>query len=300
MTRRPTPIARPAGPEVRPVTARAGAPAKRPARPAPAAAPARRRPARGGRGTRATGTSADTVSSTSAQRFAARVRSRRRRRIGIAVLAVAAVAGLVWTVLYSPPATLRTVHVAGTTRVDAANVRSAAVAEIGRPLLFVDVGAVAARVRRDRLVEGVSVRRHWPSALVITVRERSPVAAVPGGPGVQLVDRDGVVIGGAAAPPPGLPVLRVDLQQAGPGALRACLAVSAALPESLSRQVHQMGADSAESVWLVLLNGSRVVWGGADSSARKAEVLLALLQGKPASVYDVSAPDAPAVTRRHH
>jgi len=303
MTRRPTPIARPAGPEVRPVPDRAAAPAQRPARPAPAApaaAPAGRRPAHGGRGTRSTGTSADTVSSTSAQRFAARVRSRRRRRIGIAVLAVGAVAGLVWTVLYSPPATLRTVYVAGTTRVDAANVRAAAVAEVGRPLLFVDIGAVAARVRRDRLVQGVSVRRQWPSTLLITVRERSPVAAVPGGPGVQLVDRDGVVIGGAAAPPPGLPLLRVDLQQAGPGALRACLATSAALPESLSRQVHQMGADSAESVWLVLRNGSRVVWGGADSSARKAEVLLALLRGKPAAAYDVSAPDAPAVIRRHH
>jgi len=117
---------------------------------------------------------------------------------------------------------------------------------------------------------------------------------------VQLVDRDGVVIGGAVAPPPGLPLLRVDLEQAGVGALRACLAVSAALPASLSRQVHQMGADGPESVWLVLRSGSRVMWGGADSSARKAEVLLALLQGKPATGYDVSAPDAPAVTRPHH
>src|SRR5262249_34827113 len=77
------------------------------------------------------------------------------------------------------------------------------------------------------------------------VRERTPVAAVPGGPGVQLVDRDGVVIGGAAAPPPGLPLLRGDLQRAGPGAVRACPATSAALPPSPSPQGHQTGARSA-------------------------------------------------------
>ena len=51
---------------------------------------------------------------------------------------------------------------------------------------------------------------------------------------------------------------------------------------------------SAADVRLLLSDGTTVVWGTADRSARKAEVLLALL-GHPARGYDVSAPDRPAL-----
>jgi cell division protein FtsQ len=55
-----------------------------------------------------------------------------------------------------------------------------------------------------------------------------------------------------------------------------------------------VAAASADDVTLVLRDRTRIVWGSAADSARKADVLRALLR-RPGTVYDVSAPDAPAV-----
>jgi cell division protein FtsQ len=48
-------------------------------------------------------------------------------------------------------------------------------------------------------------------------------------------------------------------------------------------------------VQLALKGGKTVKWGSADESERKAAVLAALLT-RPGKVYDVAAPDAPAVS----
>jgi cell division protein FtsQ len=259
--------------------------------------------------------SRSTVSKTSAQRFAARVRSRRRRRILIGLGVAVLLAGAAWALLASPWATARRIEVAGLHRVDAAAVRAAARPELGRPLLLADTGRIAAQVRRQPLVAAVEVSRRWPSTLQVTVRERNPVAAVPGPNGVRLVDVDGVVVDLAMLPPPNLPLVEVEVGTPGsaeasdpsanpatsplPGAaaLRACLAVLEGMPAGLRAQVHQIGADGPESVWLVLNDRSRVQWGGAERTPLKAQVLQALRRQRAAR-YDVSAPDAPAVSGR--
>jgi cell division protein FtsQ len=262
--------------------------------------------------------SRSTVSTTSAQRFAARVRSRRRRRVliglGVAVLLI----GAAWALLASPWATVRRIEVGGLHRVDAAAVRAVARPELGRPLLLADTGRVAAQVRRQPLVAAVQVSRRWPSTLRVTVRERTPVAAVPGPNGVRLVDVDGVVVDLAMLPPPNLPVVEVDVGSHGSAqpsgdpsanparspvpraaALRACLAVLEGMPAGLRDQVRRIGAEGPESVWLVLDDHSRVQWGGADRTPLKAKVLQALRRQRAAR-YDVSAPDVPAVSGKLH
>jgi cell division protein FtsQ len=258
--------------------------------------------------------SGSTVSRTSAQRFAARVRSRRRRRVLIGLAVAALLAGAAWVLLVSPWATVRRVEVAGLHRVDAVAVQVAARPELGRPLLLADTDRVAAQVGRQPLVAEVEVSRHWPSTLRVMVRERNPVAAVPGPNGVRLVDVDGVVVDLAVLPPPNLPLVEVDVgttpaadpsenparsPMPGAAALRACLAVLEGIPAGLRAQVDQIGADGPESVWLVLDDRSRVQWGGAEQTRLKAEVLKALRR-QHAARYDVSAPDAPAVSGRLH
>jgi cell division protein FtsQ len=167
---------------------------------------------------------------------------------------------------------------------------------MGGPLLLADTGRIAAQVRRQPLVAAVEVSRRWPSTLRVRVRERNPVAAVPGPNGVRLVDVDGVVVDLALLPPPRLPVVEVDVgTTSGAAALRACLAVLEGMPAGLRDQVHQIGADGPESVWLVLDDRSRVQWGGAEQTPLKADVLQALRRQRAAR-YDVSAPDAPAVS----
>jgi cell division protein FtsQ len=248
-------------------------------------------------------TGGSTVSASSAARFAARVRSRRRRRIAVVLAVVLLVVVAAGASLYSPWTTVRRISVSGTHRIDPASVTGLLADQRGRPLLLVDTGALQARVRALRLVAGVSVQRQWPGGLLVVVRERQAVAAVPSGAGVRLVDVDGVEVATAAKAPPGLPVVQVDLAKAGPGSLPAVLEVLKGLPPSLSTQVSAIGAGSPDSVWLTLVDGSRVLWGSSADTPNKAVVLsrlrvaaqLAGARGRGRQ-YDVSAPDAPAVS----
>ena len=58
-----------------------------------------------------------------------------------------------------------------------------------------------------------------------------------------------------------------------------------------------MTASTADDVTLTLTTGERVVWGSADDSAKKAQVLAGLIRDQHAATraasveYDVSAPD---------
>jgi cell division protein FtsQ len=235
-----------------------------------------------------------TVSATSAHRFAARVRSRRRRTWSLGIGGVALVLLLGWVLLGSPWLVTRTVQVSGTTRVDAALLARFGEPELGRPLLLARTGAVQRRALGLELVTSASVSRQWPGTLRIRVQERSPVAAVPGAGGVRLVDPDGVVVQTVARAPARLPLLRLDTDAAlGGPAVRACLQVLDGLPASLRDRVRQIGATSPDGVWLLLGDSVRVQWGGADQTPLKARVLRAMLPRRAAE-YDVSAPHAPA------
>lgn len=240
-----------------------------------------------------------TVTST-AQRFAARARARRRQR-RLAVLAiVAGLAVLAWLVLGSSWLSVRSIVITGTQRVPVAEVRALAEPEVGDPMLLADPAALAARVRSIPLVAEVRVTRRWPSTLLVTVRERQPVAAVPGeGHGLRLVDPDGFLVAVAQTPPPGLPLVQVDLARAGAPALRSALAVLAQLPPDLRGQLQQIGADSADSVWFTLPGGSRVTWGSPVGGAQKVQALQAVRKARPgAQVYDVSGSDVVAAGTR--
>jgi cell division protein FtsQ len=211
------------------------------------------------------------------------------------------VGGVVWAALWAPWATVREVQVSGTSRVPAGAVVAAADTELGRSMLLARTGDVAERVRREQpLVAGVTVTRAWPSTLRIAVTEREPVAAVPAGDEVRLVDADGVVIErltGDRARRPGLPRVEVDLSRPDAVAtLRACVEVARGLPPELRRIVRRIGASTPDRVELRLAGGARVDWGSGAETPRKAEVLLALLPQK-ASLYDVRSPQTPAVRK---
>jgi cell division protein FtsQ len=237
-----------------------------------------------------------TVSTTSAQRFAARVRARRRRRWLVLVVVLFVLVGGVWGVLKSPWATVSRIEVSGTHRVTAASVRAEAEPELGHPMLLARTADIAARVGGQRLVRSVTVKRHWPSTLRISVVERVPVAAVPNGSQLALVDPDGVVIEQveAAQVPSGLPLIQVSPGVGDAGALRGCLAVLHGLPSSLKKRLQSIGADSTDGIWLKLTGGERVEWGSSDDTPRKARVLTALLR-QHAVEYDVRSPGTPAV-----
>ncbi|MGH3342063.1 MAG: cell division protein FtsQ/DivIB [Carbonactinosporaceae bacterium] len=268
-------------------------------------APQARRPTKGrprGRAatpSRAPSRAPSSVSQTSQGRFAARDRARRWHGVRpflIAGVVLFSAGGLAWLALLSGILAVRHVQVTGTERLSSQEVHRAARVPFGEPLMIMDATALASRVARLREVAYVEVVRRWPDSVEIVVHERRVAAVVPrDGGGFLLVDRVGVVFGRVAVPR-GAPVIRAEPAQSGRGSRRAAVEVLRALPFPVADRVEAVAVDSPYHVVLRLKGGARVVWGGPDESARKAEVLSALM-GREADIYDVSVPAAPTVRR---
>ena len=217
------------------------------------------------------------------------------RYLVAAVLALVLVVGSVWLVYFSSYLALKSADVTGTRHLTKADVLAAADLPVGDPLARVDPDAVARRVRAMAYVKSVEVTREWPDQLLIQVTERTAVAVVDLGGGLRGLDADGVVFSTYRKAPPGLPLVRVsgDPDQ---DALREAARVVAALPASLRARVDHLEVATVDQISLALSGGRTVVWGSADQSELKAEVIGPLLK-QPGSVYDVSAPGQPTSTR---
>ncbi len=228
-------------------------------------------------------------------------RSRRRRVLQLAVGAVL-LAALAWGVWAGPLLTVRSVQVDGAATLPADLVREAAGVEEGTPLLRVDVDAVRSSVAELPQVESVTVARGWPSRVVVTLVERTPIAVV-GEPGRRsLLDARGVLYDSVTGEPPA-GVVPLAVADPGPDdpATTAALTVIGALPAPLREQVGGATAPGPEEVVLTLTDGTVVRWGGPEESAEKAEILTALLDEvaagalEPAAEMDLSVPEAVAL-----
>jgi cell division protein FtsQ len=224
--------------------------------------------------------------------------TRRRPLVWLAgAVVVAALGAFLWA---GPLLSVRTVRVDGVVSLPAAEVQEVAGVAAGSPLLQVDVSAAAARVALLPQVADVQVTRGWPSSVVITVVERTPLAVVEEGGQRTLVDAEGVLFDTITGEPPaGVVPLEVDDPAADDPDTTAGLAAIAALPPEVRGQVSVVTAqDAGSAVTLHLADGTAVVWGDGSEAARKAAVLVALLQQieagevEPAEELDVSAPGA--------
>lgn len=220
---------------------------------------------------------------------------RLRRPRGKAVLFAAAgatiVAVLAWALLGSRLLVVRSVQVVGAGRlVSAAQVLAVAHVPHGVPLIRVDTGAIAHRVEQIRQVQYVVVSKDWPSTVVITVRQRTPVFAVRVAGGYALVDRFGVSVRDVTGQPPGLPVLSLGgagSSLRGNPAVRAAAIVLTELPPRIAHRVRAVSAAGAADVSVTLAKGVVVIWGDTGRAREKAKELTVLMQ-RHARSYDVS------------
>jgi cell division protein FtsQ len=242
------------------------------------------------------------ATSATADLFRARVQARRRARLGWGLGSFVVLALLGYLLLGSPWLRVGQVRVEGLSRVPPASVQLVTAGERGRPMALVDAADLARRVADVPLVRSVEVVRRWPATLVVTVHERQPAAAVPAaGGGYRLLDRDGVLVDQVATRPATVPVLEVDVARVGAPALAAALDVLDGLPADLRKGLTSIGAGSLDDIWFTLDGTGRVVWGSKDDEQRKVVSLRALLGAEPTrassrTVYDVSSPEAPAVS----
>ncbi|GAA3546330.1 cell division protein FtsQ/DivIB [Kribbella ginsengisoli] len=228
------------------------------------------------------------------ERFARRQRLVRWRgwlpwAVGGVIVLLAGV--IAWLFYFSSVLAVSGVKVAGADTVPVATITQVAAAPLGTPLAKVDLTAIADRVRTIQSVADAQVTRAWPNQLKIVVTERVPVVVVTDGSNFELVDATGVAFKTVPARPVDLPeALVVGTRRE--VTISSVVKVSAALPETLRAQVNSISAASPDSITLNLGSNVKVVWGSADDSERKAEVLSVLMK-RDAKVYDVSAPDLP-------
>jgi cell division protein FtsQ len=228
------------------------------------------------------------------QRFARRQRLVRWRgwlpwAVGGLVVVLGGTA--VWLFYFSSALAVSGVRVNGLDTVPLVTITQAAEVPLGEPLVKIDLSAIANRVRAVPAVADAQVTRAWPHQLVILVTERVPVVVVTDGSQFELVDATGTSFRSVPTRPARLPEALV----VGPRrdvTIRSVVTASAALPVALRAEVGSISATSPDSITLNLSSGVKVVWGSADDSGRKAEVLTVLMHRK-AKVYDVSAPDLP-------
>jgi cell division protein FtsQ len=209
----------------------------------------------------------------------------------LTLVLVALVVGSVWAVFFSSYVTARGVEVTGTRTLGSARVERAAQVPIGTPLARVDLGAIRARVESIPSVRLVDVSRSWPHTVHIAVTERTPIAVINRGSGLQALDSEGVMFGKYAARPRHLPLV-ISAPDTRGEALLEVARVLQALPPEIARRVDTVEVATVDKIQLVLAKGRRVLWGSAEQSDQKAEVLRVLLT-RPGQQIDVSVPGRP-------
>jgi cell division protein FtsQ len=240
------------------------------------------------------------VSTLPARLYAARMRSRERWRrlsmtvtVALTLLFISAYI-VVW---HTSVFALTNVRVVGEKTISAQQVIGASALGTGTPLVSVDTGGAATRVEKLPQVALASVSLDWPHTVVITVTERVPAALIPNGSGYDVVDVSGVVFKTVAEPVAGLAVIQIQGGQAvKAAAVPGALAALKALPSGIAHEVTGIAASSAYSIVLTLHGGVTVEWGGSDNATVKAADLVAMMRHGRATRYDVSAPDAPAMS----
>ncbi|MFC7497542.1 MULTISPECIES: cell division protein FtsQ/DivIB [unclassified Nocardioides] len=209
------------------------------------------------------------------------------------VLLIALVAGGVWLVYFSSYLAVKGVEVVGEEQLSAAEIERAAAAPTGEPLATADLDRIRARVESLAPVKSADVTRQWPDHVLVTVTERVPVAVVSIGGKLRGLDEEGVVFRDFAQAPPDLPRIETAADT-GTEALREGALVVGSLPGDLAAKVDHVSVETIDEITLALRDGRQVLWGSAEESDLKSEVLADLVAAVPdAQQYDVSVPGQP-------
>ena len=207
------------------------------------------------------------------------------------LLVVALIAGSVWLVFFSSYVTVTSAQVTGNAQVATGRIERAADVPVGTPLARVDLDAIRKRVEAIPAVRRAEVSRSWPHQVRVVVTERTPIAVINRGNGLQALDADGVMFGSYAKRPRRLPLVRTQPDTPAEALVEGGKVI-ASLPGPVASRVDTIEVDSIDQISLVLRNGRRVVWGAAADSDQKAQVLAVLL-GRPGNVIDVTVPGRP-------
>jgi cell division protein FtsQ len=231
------------------------------------------------------------------RRFARRQWARRwlSLRYVLVLLVLVGLAGSsVYLVLFSSTLQVKRVEVVGNELLSDARIREVADVPLGDQLALVDLARADTRVGSLAEVRSVDVTRSWPDVVRIEVVERTAVAVVELAGRLRGLDEDGVVFREYRSAPQGMPRIRPG-GAAGTDALKEAATVVSALPRDLVARVDHVEVATVDQITLVMRDQRQVLWGSAEESELKAEVIDRLLAAEQAPVYDVSVPGNPTI-----
>lgn len=211
-----------------------------------------------------------------------------------AVVAVLAVAGLGYALVFTPVVGVRSVEVTGVKRLEKAAVLKLADIADRYPMVRVNTDGAEQRIATLPQVEAVEVSRSWPTTISIEVTERTPLAYFDAQDGLWLVDRFGVPFHRVGHRPARLPELKIATVASDDRTTRAATSVLTGIGSKLRDRVKMISARTPRSVTMTLSGGRVVRWGDDSQIERKSRVLAALLT-RPGKYYDVSSPELPTV-----
>ncbi|MDO5067495.1 MAG: FtsQ-type POTRA domain-containing protein [Propionibacteriaceae bacterium] len=237
--------------------------------------------------------------STTPGRFASarQAKQRKRRTTRLVVLALSALVLILtgvatWLFGFSSVFATTQVSASGTSLLSEQQVVEAARVELGRPLATQDLQGIRDRVVATLpAVREVEVKRQFPHTVELVVTERELAYLWTDDGVLRWVDAEGVAYHEGAEVPAGTVVAQVE-GEVDQRLLRDVATVVAAVSPVLGERITLVSAQAVDQIEIRLDDGDSVVWGSADQSETKAQVLGVLLQ-MDATVYDVSAPGAP-------
>jgi len=200
---------------------------------------------------------------------------------------------------------LQDIEVEGVRRLTPETVRAASGLVPGSSSIFtIDAQEVTRRLLRHPWIAAAQVRARPPHTIIVRIRERVPVAAVPAEQGYALVDEQGVVVEVRDARPDLVLVSERgrSLRWVAPGEVipsapvRAGLSLLPQVPEALRAEVTHLQVTPTREVFLYARDGLEVragpIRGLRQRLAAAPEILRAVrAQGTPLEYIDLSLPD---------
>ncbi|NNC78853.1 MAG: FtsQ-type POTRA domain-containing protein [Acidimicrobiales bacterium] len=236
-----------------------------------------------------------------------------RRRIPWTWWALAAVVVLVTLaalVLRAPFFAVNHVQLNGESRTSEGAVLEALQIIEGESLARFNTNEAADRVGELPWVESVSVNRGWPSTLQVTLRERTPAAAlaVDGGATWVVVDATGHVLEHRLTPPTTLPLVHVprEIGVSVPvggviDAAKPVLDVATSTPAQLTAWVDTWTMTADGEIFVELVGSARAVLGSERDHRTQFVSLASIVDGGTSLVcissIDLRVPDTPVIER---
>lgn len=230
------------------------------------------------------------------RRFTAHLRQ--RRRVWLSVLgAVVGLALFVAVGVLTPLMAVREIRIDGAAQVNVDDLTRALTRFEGVPLALVNDQEVHDALTPFPLIERYAIERIPPHTLVLVIEERDAVIAIERDGAFALYDPAGVLVGSATERPQGVPLAAGSVLDTSSEAFAAAARVIRDVPADVRAEFVAVEAASPEELVWVLASGTRVTWGGADQTQRKAVVLRAMIASlENVASIDVSAPDSPVFT----